>query len=111
MKDSKACEVAPTALFSVGGRATGRVLEIDRWLLRTLLKGVGSPAIGAALWDGKEAFNGSAPYRMTIRNRGALLRLIANPLLYFGDDYLTGNCTVRICQLPGMKVNSKSVET
>lgn len=94
MKGSKACEVAPTALFSVGGRATGRVLEIDRWLLRTLLKGVGSPAIGAALWDGKEAFNGSAPYRMTIRNRGALLRLIANPLLYFGDDYSAGNIEI-----------------
>ena len=55
MKVSKACGVAPDALFAVGSRANGKVLEIDRWLLRALLRGVGSPAIGAALWDGDGA--------------------------------------------------------
>ncbi|HBG05637.1 MAG: cyclopropane-fatty-acyl-phospholipid synthase [Geobacteraceae bacterium GWC2_58_44] len=95
MKTSKAYAVCPTTLFTVGARASGRVLEIDRWLLRTLLNGVGSPDIGAALWDGKDALPGSAaPFRMTIQNRATLLRLIANPLLYFGDDYSAGNIEI-----------------
>ena len=100
MKSAKVYGVAPSALFNVGSRATGRVLEVDRWLLRTLLKGVGSPAIGAALWDGKDAVGAAAPYRMTIRNRATLLRLLANPLLYFGDDYSAGNIEVEGGMVP-----------
>ena len=94
MKESKLYGVCPAAQVS-GGAAPGRVLEIDRWLLRILLQGVGSPAIGAVLWDGREAAGGrTAPFRMVIRNRAALLRLIANPLLNFGDDYSAGNIEV-----------------
>ena len=94
MKESKLYDVCPTVQVS-GGAAPGRVLEMDRWLLRTLLQGVGSPAIGAVLWDGREAAGGrTAPFRMVIRNRAALLRLIANPLLNFGDDYSAGNIEV-----------------
>ena len=95
MMSSKLYGASPAPLFSVGARASGRVLNIDRWLLRALLRGVGSPAIGAALWDGKDAVAGcAAPYRMIIHNRGALLRLLANPLLHFGDDYSAGNIDV-----------------
>ena len=95
MKDSKLCGVCPTSLFTGDSTASGRVHEIDRWLLRTFLKGVGSPAIGAALWDGQQVAGArGAPFRMVIRNRGALLRLIANPLLCFGDDYSAGNIEI-----------------
>jgi cyclopropane-fatty-acyl-phospholipid synthase len=95
MKSSKANGVCPTSLFTGGERATGRVLEVDRWLLRTLLKGVGSPRISAALWDGKDAVTGTdGAFRLIINNRGTLLRLLANPLLYFGDDYSAGNIEV-----------------
>ena len=95
MNISKACRVFPTSLFPGGATTSGRVLAVDRWLLRTIIKGVGSPDIGAALWDGKDAFPGAAtPFRMIIRNRGALLRLFVNPLLYFGDDYSAGNIEI-----------------
>jgi len=95
MSTSKVNGVCPESMFSVGSRGSGRVLEIDRWLLRTFLKGVGSPAIGAALWDGKDAVEQPAtPFRIIIQNRAALLRLIANPLLNFGDDYSAGNIEV-----------------
>jgi len=68
---------------------------MDRWLLRTILLGIGSPAIGAALWDGKDISGvNAAPFRMVIRTRGALLRLLANPLRYFGDDYSAGNIQI-----------------
>jgi cyclopropane-fatty-acyl-phospholipid synthase len=95
MKTSKVYGVCPAALFAGDTKESGKVLEIDRWLLRTFLKGVGSPAIGAALWDGREAAGGrGASYRMVIRSRAALLRLIANPLLCFGDDYSAGNIEI-----------------
>ena len=95
MKTSKGYGVCPMPLFTVGARASGKVLDIDRWLLRTLLKGIGSPAIRAALWDGKDAVAGSASsFRIIIRNRGALLRLMVNPLLSFGDDYSAGNIEI-----------------
>ena len=95
MKTSKVYGVCPTPLFAVGARASGRVLGIDRWLLRSFLKGVGSPAIGAALWDGRDAVAGSdSHFRIVIRNRAALLRLIRNPFLNFGDDYSAGNIEV-----------------
>jgi cyclopropane-fatty-acyl-phospholipid synthase len=87
--------VCPPALFA-DTKVSGRVHEIDRWLLRTFLKGVGSPAIGAALWDGQEVVGGrDAPFRMVIRSRSALLRLIANPLLCFGDDFSAGNIEIQ----------------
>jgi cyclopropane-fatty-acyl-phospholipid synthase len=95
MKTSKVYGVCPTSLFAVGATASGRVLDIDRWLLRTFLRGVGSPDIGAALWDGKETVpGGAAPFRLIIHNRAALLRLIADPLLHFGDDYSAGNIEI-----------------
>jgi cyclopropane-fatty-acyl-phospholipid synthase len=95
MKTSKPYGVCPTSLFADGVRATGRVLDIDRWLLRTLLQDVGSPRISAALWDGKDVVTGTdAPFRMVIHNRATLLRLLLNPLLYFGDDYSAGNIEI-----------------
>ena len=95
MKTSKLYGVSPTAMFAGTAKLTGRVHEIDRWLLRNFLKGVGSPAIVATLWDGREVAGGrSAPCRMLIRSRAALLRLIANPLLCFGDDYSAGNIEI-----------------
>ena len=95
MKSSRLYEICPTSLFSDDAKTSGRVLGIDRWLLRTLLRGIGSPAIGAALWDGEYAASGgSAPFRMVLRNRASLLRLMVNPLLYFGDDYSAGNIEI-----------------
>lgn len=94
MTIDKVCSVCPATIFA-GGAASGRVLGVDRWLLRTLLKGVGAPAITAALWDGKDAVTGeAASFRMIVRNRGALLRLFSNPLLHFGDDFSAGNIEI-----------------
>jgi cyclopropane-fatty-acyl-phospholipid synthase len=95
MKTSKLYGVSSPSLFAAGIKAPGKVNELDRWLLRALLKGVGSPAVGAALWDGQDLTAGSgAPFRVIIHNRATLLRLIANPLLNFGDDYSAGNIEI-----------------
>ena len=79
MKSAKLCGVSPAGAL-LGELETGRVLELDRWLLRSFLRGVGSPDIGAALWDGQELLDPLAPFRLVVRSRGALLRLLANPL-------------------------------
>jgi len=95
MNDSRACGVCPSSLFTAGAVSSGRVTEMDRWLLRALLKKAGMPEISAALWDGRDtvASHGS-PHRMVVRNRAALLRLVFDPLLYFGDDYSAGNIEI-----------------
>jgi len=95
MKNEKLCGVCPTSLFNGDTEASGRVLELDRWLMRAFLKGVGSPDIEVVLWDGRDLVGGrGAPFRMVIRSRGTLFRLIANPLLCFGDDYSAGNIEI-----------------
>jgi cyclopropane-fatty-acyl-phospholipid synthase len=92
---TKAYGVSPASLFSSRARTTGRVLEVDRWLARTLMKGLGSPEVALTLWDDKDAVEApGARYRVMVGNRGALLRLIANPLLYFGDEYSSGSIDV-----------------
>lgn len=95
MKSAKICGVCPPTLFTGDAETSGRVMEFDRWLLRTFLKGVGSPEIGAALWDGEDVLGAvGAPWRIVIRNRQTLYRLMVNPLLCFGDDYSAGNIEV-----------------
>ncbi len=72
------------------------VFGIDRWLLRWLLKVVGNPPIGFLLWNGEEvSLGGNVPTaRVFIADRWALLRLIANPDLHFGDCYSSGRIDV-----------------
>ena len=94
MSISKGEGVCPSSLFAGSAGTSGRVHEVDRWLLRALLREAGSPAIAAALWDGKPVAGSGAPFKMIVKNRGALLRLLTNPLLYFGDDYSAGNIEV-----------------
>jgi cyclopropane-fatty-acyl-phospholipid synthase len=94
MKESKSA-VSPAAALSHEATVTAKVTSLDRWLLRTLLKGVGSPEITTALWDGTDVVRSeSSSIRLVIKNRSALLRLAANPLLHFGDDYSGGNLEI-----------------
>ena len=95
MDAQKRYGVYPTSLFANGSRTSGKVKEIDRWLVRVLMAGVGSPDIAVALWDGNDALVPAvASFRMTLRNRATLLRLLVNPLLHFGDDYSAGNIEI-----------------
>ncbi|HJV33698.1 cyclopropane-fatty-acyl-phospholipid synthase family protein [Geomonas sp.] len=95
MESSKQNGVIPTSFFSGRARDSRKVLELDRRLLRKLIEGMGAPAIKVALWDGEDVVsNPGATTRMIIHNRISLLRLIGNPLLYFGDDYSSGNIDI-----------------
>ncbi|GFE58800.1 cyclopropane-fatty-acyl-phospholipid synthase family protein [Geobacter sp. AOG1] len=72
------------------------VYGVDVWLVNKFLQAIGEPALRVVLWDGKEIVPpGSKPaVGMVIRNRATLWRLLANPLLHFGDDYSTGRIEI-----------------
>lgn len=74
----------------------GGVSRVDRWLVRMFLHAIGNPMLRVTLWDGKpvQAPGESAAIGMAIHSRGALWRLITNPLVNFGDDYSAGQIEV-----------------
>ena len=74
----------------------GGVAALDTWLVRTFLRAIGDPALRIVLWDGRQiSTNGASPaIGMVINDRGALWRLLTNPLLHFGDDYSAGRIEI-----------------
>lgn len=74
----------------------GGATMFDRWLLRLLVAPLKQPPFAVALWDGtEEPGSRRAPLaRVRILDRGALLRLLVNPLLHFGDMYSAGRVEV-----------------
>lgn len=70
--------------------APGRkVFSAEKLLLARMMESLGNPPLDVVLWDGQEvARPGISPLaRVLIRDRGALLKLIANPELGFGEMY------------------------
>jgi len=68
------------------------VTWLDRWLTRKMIEVVGNPPVRISLWDGVEV----TPYCenpvavLVYYDRGALLKTIVDPELYWGDLYCTG---------------------
>ena len=68
------------------------VTWLDRWLVKKMVEVVGNPPVRISLWDGAEA----TPYCkhpvavLAYHDRGALLKTLINPELYWGDLYCTG---------------------
>ena len=64
-------------------------LAIDKFLLTRMLVAIGNPPVQIVLWNGQEVSNHkwSTVTQVFIRDRGALLKLIADPELYFGELY------------------------
>lgn len=87
--------IAPFHRIDGRAKRSGRVYRTDRWMVHTFLRAIGNPAFRVVLWDGKEiAAAGSAAAGMVIHDRGALWRLLSNPLLHFGDDYSAGRIEI-----------------
>ena len=78
-------------------RTTGRrVLPTDKWLVRQLLDAVGNPPVCIVLWDGQQVgpSGGKVMARVHICDRIALLKLLLNPDLQFGELYMSGQVEV-----------------
>ena len=71
-------------------RALGKkVYSAEKLLLARMMESLGNPPLDLVLWDGQEIATPAKPplARVLIRDRGALLKLIANPELGFGEMY------------------------
>ncbi|MCG8518375.1 MAG: cyclopropane-fatty-acyl-phospholipid synthase family protein [Pseudomonadales bacterium] len=75
----------------------------ERWLIAKLLRMAGSPPIRFQLWNGEvvEPEQGEARYTLTVADPRALMQLVANPNLAFGDLYSAGRLEVDQ-DLPGL---------
>lgn len=71
----------------IAGASNGEPTKLDRWLVAQLRKQLGDAPIRLELWD-----KTSTPTQTTVRfrDRGALVKLILNPELQFGDLYSAG---------------------
>jgi len=67
----------------------GKVFSAEKLLLARMMESLGNPPLDLVLWDGQEIVSRGKPplARVLIRDRGALLKLIANPELGFGEMY------------------------
>lgn len=77
----------------------------DRWLARSILSGVGQPAIAIVLWNGEQFTPpGVTPVlRLLFSDRQALMALARNPELNFGDLYSIGRIVVEGDFLAGLE--------
>lgn len=78
-------------------RPGGAVPALDRWLVERILAAVGNPPVRFILWDGQEvaATREAAVARILVRDRGALLKLAANPNFQFGELYSAGRISLK----------------
>jgi len=74
----------------------GRVTALDRWLARQLLAAVGDPPFRFVLWNGETAAGPSDKHTLEVRfvDRGAIMGLLYDPELRFGDLYSSGRIEV-----------------
>lgn len=65
------------------------VLAAEKLLLSRMLRAIGSPPVQVVLWNGQgiSVYQGNTLARVHVRDRVALLKLVADPELYFGELY------------------------
>jgi cyclopropane-fatty-acyl-phospholipid synthase len=73
-----------------------RVSSTDRWLLRTLVRALGAPAIRIILWNGESTYTAATEPvgALRIKDRRTLWRLLYRPELEFGEAYTDGRLEV-----------------
>lgn len=65
------------------------LLATEKLLLTRMLRAIGDPPVQIVLWNGLEISNheGKKIARLIIHDHGALLKLVTDPELYFGELY------------------------
>jgi cyclopropane-fatty-acyl-phospholipid synthase len=80
----------------LGSRATRQPGTVDRWLAARLQRRLTTVGVRLRLWDGSTSDTGAASHgELIARDRAALLGLIVNPDLWFGEAYMAGSLDVR----------------
>ncbi|HSG21371.1 MAG TPA: cyclopropane-fatty-acyl-phospholipid synthase family protein [Azonexus sp.] len=87
---------------SPGAAKTGNQTHVvDQLLLGGMLESLGNPPLKIVLWDGREVAGAgkepitARPMRLLIRDRSALMRLIADPEINFGEMFVAGRIEVQ----------------
>ena len=77
--------------------ARGRSSSIDRWVAAQVQRTIEHVGVRLELWDGWTAYRGPHPPvgDLVVHDRRALLGLLVNPDLHFGDAYSDGRVSVR----------------
>jgi cyclopropane-fatty-acyl-phospholipid synthase len=65
------------------------IIAMEKILLTRMMRAIGNPPLQIVLWNGQKISNheGREVAQVFIRDRGALMKLIADPELYFGEMY------------------------
>ena len=65
------------------------VFAPEKLLLARMMRAIGNPPVQIVLWNGQAISNheGKSVARVIIRDRGALMKLVTDPELYFGEMY------------------------
>src|SRR5438270_4788328 len=68
------------------------VSNLERWLLRRVLQGLGNPPLKITLWNGESIESGSdcSSATLRIRDRRMLWKLLGDPRFQFGEGYVDG---------------------
>jgi cyclopropane-fatty-acyl-phospholipid synthase len=95
---------AAGAAAGLGARASeprpafgNKVFTAEKLLLARMMEALGNPPLDLVLWDGQKISSQGKPALagVLIRDRGALLKLIANPEFEFGEMYAAGRIEVQ----------------
>jgi len=99
------------ALRLADGAVRGRAGRLDRWLGAALQRTIEAVAVRVELWDGSSPYAGSThPVGdLVFHDRRALLAVVLNPDLYFGEMYMAGRLDVRGGITPVVEALSRSV--
>ena len=73
------------------------IFATEKMLLSRMMRAIGDPPLEIVLWNGQKISNhkGSEVAQVYIRDRGALLKLLADPELNFGEMYSTHRIDVQ----------------
>lgn len=73
------------------------VFAAERLLVKRMMRAIGEPPLQIVLWNGLQIENGKekSVAQVYIRDRAALMKLISDPELYFGELYATRRIEVQ----------------
>ncbi|HEY3043536.1 MAG TPA: cyclopropane-fatty-acyl-phospholipid synthase family protein [Vicinamibacterales bacterium] len=85
------------AVESPGGQTHPRVTLVDRRLAARVQRTIEHVAVRLELWDGSSPYAASTPPigDLIVRDRRALLGLLVNPELWFGEAYMARRLEIR----------------
>ena len=88
-----------------------KVFSAEKLLLARMMESLGNPPLDLVLWDGQAIPSPRKPAlaRVLIRDRGALLKLIANPELGFGEMYTADRIEVQGNLVDGLEAIYRSL--